>query len=66
MILVINFIKGQRLQWLGHVMRKNDENTIKVVICTENQKERNPEGGPRKIPKSEMKKKIIISKRLIK
>jgi len=29
---VTSFISGQRIQWLGHVMRRNEEETVRTVL----------------------------------
>ncbi|KAL4131010.1 hypothetical protein QTP88_008370 [Uroleucon formosanum] len=44
---VTSYIKGQRLQWFGHIMRKNKEETIRAVIEWKPEMKR-PRGRPRK------------------
>jgi hypothetical protein len=29
---VSRFISGQRIQWLGHVIRRNEEDTVRVLL----------------------------------
>jgi hypothetical protein len=42
-----NYIKGQRLQWFGHIMRRSEEETIRAVIEWQTEGKR-PRGRPRK------------------
>ena len=44
---VTSFISGQRIQWLGHVMRRNEEETVRTVLEWKPTGKR-PRGRPRK------------------
>ncbi|KAL4091440.1 hypothetical protein QTP88_026132 [Uroleucon formosanum] len=44
---VTSYIKGQRLQWFGHIMRRSEEETIRAVIEWQPEGKR-PRGRPRK------------------
>jgi hypothetical protein len=44
---VTSYIKGQRLQWFGHIMRRSEEETIRAVIEWQ-PKGKRPRGRPRK------------------
>jgi ribosomal 50S subunit-associated protein YjgA (DUF615 family) len=47
---VTKYIKGQRLQWFGHIMRRSEEETIRAVI------EWQPEG---KRPRGRLRKRWL-------
>lgn len=42
-----SFISGQRIQWLGHLMRRNEEDAVRVVLEWRPTGKR-PRGRPRK------------------
>lgn len=44
---VTSYMKGQRLQWLGHIMRRSEEETIRAVIEWQPEGKR-PRGRQRK------------------
>jgi hypothetical protein len=44
---VTSFIKGQRIQWLGHIMRRGENETVRVALEWKPQGNR-PRGRPRK------------------
>jgi len=44
---VTSFIKGQRIQWLGHIMRRGEDETVRVVLEWKPQG-KSPRGRPRK------------------
>jgi sorting nexin-29 len=44
---VTSFIKGQRIQWLGHIMRRGENETVRVALEWKPQGKR-PRGRPRK------------------
>jgi hypothetical protein len=44
---VISYIKGQILQWFGHIMKKSEEKTIRAVIEWKPERKK-PRGRPRK------------------
>lgn len=41
-------LRGHRIQWIGHVMRGNDDNIVKIVMSWRSTEKR-PRGRPRKI-----------------
>jgi hypothetical protein len=47
LIPVTSFISGQRIQWLGHVMRRNEEETVRTMLEWRPMGKR-PRGRPRK------------------
>jgi len=44
---VTSFIKGQRIQWLGHIMRREENEVVRVALEWKSQGKR-PKGRPRK------------------
>jgi len=44
---VTSYIKGQRIQWLAHIMRRNEQEIIRAVIDWKPERKR-PRGRPRK------------------